>query len=137
MLALYLLRGWERGCVAGGGVVTHLRVTGQVMLPGVTRLGINLGEQNYYDSGQMLKNLLYRNPGFEGMSYRSILHCVYGGPARCVDTRQGIQFPANFWDGASYEVLDGMAAGQRGTVAASGGYTLALDVGGRTLGCGD
>jgi hypothetical protein len=54
--------------------VTNLRVTSQVILPGVTRLGINLGEQNYYDSGQMLKNLLNRNPGFEGMTNRSILH---------------------------------------------------------------
>ena len=55
--------------------VTHLRVTGEVLLPNVTRLGMNLGEQTYYDSGQMLKNLIYRNPGFEAMTYRSILHC--------------------------------------------------------------
>jgi alpha-L-arabinofuranosidase len=131
----------QRMAVGAGGVVTHLRVTGQVVLPGVTRLGINLGEQNYYDSGQMLKNLLYRNPGFEGMSYRTILHCVYGGPARCLDTRQGIQYLAGFWDGASYEVLDGMAAGRRGTVAAGGpsggGYALTLDSGGKMINGGD
>src|SRR5208282_6395550 len=54
--------------------VTHLRVTGEVVLPNVTRLGIKLGDQDYYDSGQMQKNLLFRNPGFEGMSYRTILH---------------------------------------------------------------
>ena len=52
---------------AGNGV-THLRVTSQVILPAVTRLGINLGEPNYFDSGQMLKNLLSRNPGFESMT---------------------------------------------------------------------
>ena len=54
-------------CVAGAraddewrcdGDVTRLRVTSQVILSGVTRLGVNLGEQNFYDSGQMLKNLL-------------------------------------------------------------------------------
>ena len=83
--------------VAGaGGGVTHLRVTREVILPGVTRLGINLGEQNFYDSGQMMRNLLYRNPGFEGMEYRSILHCTMGGAARCVDTRQGFKWPAGF-----------------------------------------
>jgi hypothetical protein len=118
---------------AGGGV-THLRVTSQVVLPGVTRLGINLGEQNYYDSGQMVKNLLYRNPGFEGMSYRSILHCNIGGPARCLDTQQGFVWPAGFWDGASYEVLDGVASGRRGKVLTSGpsggGYSVGLDGGG-------
>ena len=127
---------------AGGGV-THLRVTSQVTLPGVTRLGINLGEQTFYDSGQMMKNLLYRNPGFEGMSYRSILHCTMsgagGGGASCVDTRQGFEWPAGFWDGARYEVLDGLAAGRRGSVRASGanggGYGLKLD--GGVIGSGD
>jgi len=111
--------------------ITHLRITSQVILPSVTRLGINLGEPNYFDSGQILKNLLYRNPGFEGLSYRSLFHCTYGGPGRCIDTRGGIQFPADFWDGASYEVIEGGAAGRKGTVAgggpAAGGYGLALD----------
>jgi hypothetical protein len=121
--------------------VTHLRVTGQVILPGVTRLGINLGEQNYYDSGQMMKNLLFRNPGFEGMSYRSILHCNMGGAARCIDTQQGFVWPAGFWDGASFEVLDGAAAGRKGKVLTSGpsggGYGLGLDSGKIAIGAGD
>jgi len=129
----------QRMAVASGGV-THLRVTNQVILPGVTRLGINLGEQNFYDSGQMLKNLLARNPGFEGLSYRTILHCVYGGPGRCTDTRQGFQYPVGFWDGASFEVLDGSATGRRGTVTAGGpsggGYAVVLD-GGTMIASGD
>jgi hypothetical protein len=124
---------------AGNGV-THLRVTGQVALPGVTRLGMNLGGQNYYDSGQMLKNLLYRNPGFEGMSYRTIFHCQFGGQSRCVDT-WGVNFPADFWDGAHYEVLVGAAAGRHGTVTASapvsGGYGFALDSSGPAIAVDD
>ena len=132
-------RGWGAGESPNG--VTHLRVTGQVILRGVTRLGINLGEQNYYDSGQMMKNLLFRNPGFEGMSYRSILHCNMGGPARCVDTQQGFVWPAGFWDGAGFEVLDGAAAGRKGKVLTSGpsggGYGLALDSGKTAIGSGD
>ena len=123
-----------------GNGVTHLRVTGQVALPGVTRLGMNLGGQTYYDSGQMLKNLLYRNPGFEGMSYRTIFHCQFGGQARCVDT-WGVNFPADFWDGAHYEVLVGAAAGRHGTVAAAapvpGGYGFALDSGSPAIAAGD
>ncbi len=110
-------------------------MTNQVVLPGVTRLGINLGEQNYYDSGQMTKNLLYRNPGFEGMAYRSILHCLQAGPWNCTDTRHSYQWPAGFWDGAHWEILDGAAVGRHGTVRSStptlpnapAGYSLTLE----------
>ncbi len=124
--------------------VTHFRVTNQVVLSNVTRLGINLGEQTYYDSGQMTKNLLYRNPGFEGMEYRSILHCLVGGAGTCIDSRHVFQWPAGFWDSARYEVLDGSASGQRGTVTTSspssdgngGGYRLSLD-GRAPIGAGD
>ena len=87
----------QRAAGAGDGV-THLRVTSQVILSGVTRLGVNLGEQNFYDSGQMLKNLLYRNPEFAEMTYRSILHCEAGGVGRCVDARPGIPFPGGLLD---------------------------------------
>jgi hypothetical protein len=121
--------------------VTHLRVTAQVILPGVTRLGINLGEQTYYDSGQMMRNLLYRNPGFEGMAYRSILHCLKSGPSDCTDTRHSFAWPAAFWDGASFEILDGVAVGRRGSVKSSGprdgGYGLTLDAVGPAIGAGD
>ena len=130
----------QRPAEAGDGV-THLRLTGQAIVPEVTRLGMNLGEQNFYDSGQMVRNLLYRNPGFEGMEYRSILHCVTGGAAGCVDPRQGIQWPAGFWDGAGFEVLDGAAEGRRGKVTASGpsggGYGLTLKGAGTAIGAGD
>ena len=125
----------------GGAEVTHLRVTNDVILSKVTRLGVNLGEQNFYDSGQMLKNLLSRNPEFAGMTYRSIFHCDSGGVGRCVDGRPGINFPTNFWNGASYEVLEGAAVGQRGTVTtaapSAGGYVLTLCTGGRAIGAGD
>ena len=121
--------------------VTQLRVTNEVILARVTRLGVNLGEQNFYDSGQMLKNLLSRNPEFAGMTYRSILHCETGGVGRCVDTRPGINFPADFWNGAKYEVLEGAAVGQRGTVTAgapsASGYVLTLNSSGKAIGMGD
>jgi len=121
--------------------VTHLQLTKQVILPNVTRLGINLGEQTYYDSGLMMKNLLYRNPGFEGMAYRSILHCLEGGADRCTDTRHSFTWPAGFWDGATFEVLDGVSAGRKGTVKSSGpsggGYGVSLAGGGAPVAAGD
>ncbi len=84
--------------------VTRVRMTDTVIEPQATRLGINLGEQNFYDSGQMLRNLVGRNPGFEGMTYRSVVHCnrVQDG---CTETMGGVRWPAGFWDGGSYEAL--------------------------------
>ena len=113
--------------------ITRLRVTSDVILANVTRLGVNLGEHNFYDSGQMLKNLLSRNPEFAGMTFRTIFHCDAGGASSCVDMSPGIQFPAEFWNGASYELLEGSEAGQRGKVtrsaAAYRGYSLTLSSG--------
>ena len=136
--------GPQVGMQAAGGTeggVTHLHVTRQILLRGVTRLGINLGEQTYYDSGQMMRNLLYRNPGFEGMAYRSILHCLAAGPSNCTDTRHSLTWPAGFWDGASFEVLDGAAAERTGKVKASGpsagGYGLTLYGTWPAIGVGD
>jgi hypothetical protein len=124
-----------------GGGETTFRLTHEVILPRVTRLGINLGQQNYYDSGQMMKNLLFRNPGFEGMVYRSIVHCARASVAVCLDRREGIAWPAGFWDGAGYEVLDGAAAGRTGSIRASGasegGYAVTLDGAGAALGQND
>ncbi|MGB8258809.1 MAG: hypothetical protein WCE75_00590, partial [Terracidiphilus sp.] len=125
--------------VTGG--VTTFRVTGEVVLPHVTRLGINLGEQNYYDSGQMLKNLLFRNPGFEAMAFRSVLHCNTAAADLCQDHRSGLTWPAGFWDDARFEVLDGLDAGRTGRVVESGpiagGYAVTLDAKGRQAGAGD
>ena len=119
---------------------THLRLTRQVLQRSVTRLGINMGGQNFYDSGQMARNLIFRNPGFEGLAYRSIFHCAQGGEGQCVDVRGGIEFPQNFWNGAAYEVLDGAPAGRRGVVKSAGvrggGFAFSLD-GNLTLHAGD
>ena len=132
-------RAQTRQSAAAG--VTQLRVTSQVLQRRVTRLGVNLGAQDFFDSGQMLRNLLARNPEFAGMRYRSIFHCDAAGAGRCVDAWPGIHYAADFWNGASYEVLEGAAAGQRGTVTAAapgaGGYALTLSPGGRAMGAGD
>jgi len=122
--------------------VTRLRVTNDVVLPRVTRLGINLGAQNFYDSGQMLKNLLARNPGFEAMSYRSIFHCDVGGAANCLDRQPGTKYATEFFTGGSFEVLDGSAVGRRGKVMSSTreentGYRLSFDGQGKPIGAGD
>ncbi|MFC6646328.1 hypothetical protein ACFQBQ_12180 [Granulicella cerasi] len=45
---------------------TTVTVTPRVLHRGVKRFGINLSGQTFYDSGQMARNLIQRNPGFEG-----------------------------------------------------------------------
>ena len=116
--------------------VTRLRVTSQVMVPGVKRMGMNLGFQDFYDAGQMTKNLIFRNPGFEGMTYRTVFHCQQGGSSSCVDRRQGVQFPSDFWDG-SYLRSAGWRRGRSAEAAwfpagaAWDGYGLGLDTKGK------
>ena len=113
--------------------VTSLRVSNRVLRPAVTRLGINLGEPNFYDSGIMMKNLLFRNPGFEGELYRTIFRCAQAAAHHCTDTRGSIQFPAGYWNDAHYEVLDGAWAGHQGRIRSAapgnGGFSLTLDDG--------
>ena len=95
--------GSSSGTKAAGGV-TRVQMTEDVIEPHVTRPGINLGEQNFYDSGQMLRNLVGRNPGFEGMEFRSVVHCDREQDV-CTETIGGVQWPTGFWDGGIYEAM--------------------------------
>ena len=100
--------GGARMAAADG--VTRVSVTDEAIEQEATRPGINLGEQNFYDSGQMLRNLVSRNPGFEGMTYRSVVHCDRAQEA-CTETMGGVKWPAGFWDGGRYEGMVRVAAG--------------------------
>ena len=125
---LALLAAW---CTAASAQTT-LVLGSQVVRENVQRFGINLSGQTYYDSGQMLRNLVARNPGFEGETWQSILHCKQASRTTCVDENQYAVWPAGFLDGARVEVLSGEAAGEVGTVASSSaarpplGMTLTL-----------
>jgi len=99
--------------------ITTITIGPEVLHTGVKRLGINLGGQSFYDSGQMLRNLTFRNPGFEGETWQSILHCKSVTPTTCTDENQYAVWPAGFLDGAHYEFLSGPAKGSTGTVRAS------------------
>jgi alpha-L-arabinofuranosidase len=98
---------------------TSIQITGAVVQPSVTRLGINLGDQTSYDSGQMVKNLIFGNQGFEGMKYRSILNCVQVSANTCTDDNTYDPQPTGFWTNATYLVISGAQAGASGTITAS------------------
>jgi len=103
----------------GGNGVTDIAVSNAALQTGIKRLGINIGGQNFYDSGQMLRNLVFINPGFEGETWESILRCEGVSATTCSDPNQWNQWPANFLKGAQFEVLSGAAAGITGTVISS------------------
>jgi hypothetical protein len=99
--------------------VTNIAVGGTVIQTGMQRLGVNIDGQNYYDSGQMMQNLVYRNPGFEGETWQSILQCASVTANTCTDANAWAQWPANFLQGATFSFIYGAANGQTGTVVSS------------------
>jgi hypothetical protein len=95
---------------------TDIAITDDVLQRGVKRLGINLGAQNFYDSGQMLKNLVSVNPGFEGETWQTILRCAGATETSCTDPYQGNPWPQDFLAGGTFEFLSGAAKGETGVV---------------------
>jgi len=99
---------------------TNIQVSSAVSQASVHRLGINLGDQTYWDSGQMMKNLIFQNPGFEGLKMRVILKCAHiASVDSCQDDNQYSRQTTGWWNGATYQVLSGAAAGKTGIVLQS------------------
>ncbi len=101
---------------------TVINVDDTVLRPGVPRFGIGLAQHNYYDSNQMMKELLFRNPGFEGLLYQSVVRLGPGGTAgSAIEDQPFTQWPSGFWAGASYEIIwsSGNAKGRSGTITNS------------------
>ncbi len=117
--ALAFVLSFAPAAQAQGPTVIH--VEGTVLHSGMKRLGINMGGQDFYDSRQMLRNLVSRNPGFEGEQWQSVLQCRTVTFASCTDIAPGTSWPEGFLDGGSYEVIAGAAKGQTGSILHSTG----------------
>jgi hypothetical protein len=96
---------------------TTISINNQVLQSPVKRFGINLGSTNYYDSGQMLKNLIVNNPGFEGEIAQSMIFCNSGTANSCTGNDPYTGWANDFWDGATYQFVYGNALGRAGTIA--------------------
>ncbi len=124
-----------------GGRVTTITIGPEIQRTGVKRMGINLSGQTFYDSGQMMRNLIFRNPGFEGETWQSFLHCVQATDGTCTDENVYSAWPADFLDGARFEVISGAAQGASGLVrtssAAGGGKGITLTFASPTGGLAD
>jgi hypothetical protein len=99
--------------------VTNIDVGSTVIQTGMKRLGMNIGSQTNYDSGQMLRNLTFGNSGFEAEMWQSILHCVVVTPTSCTDANAYAVWPANFLQGATFQFIYGGANGETGTISSS------------------
>jgi alpha-L-arabinofuranosidase len=117
-------------CILGGNVRaaaardTDIAITTTVEQSPVQRFGINLGGASYYDSGQMMKNLVFANPGFEGQIYQSTVRCAVGSAESCETQKSDAGWQDGFWDGARFEFFYGAANARTGTVSS---YTAAKD----------
>jgi hypothetical protein len=66
------------------------------------KVGVAVSSSNYYDAGQLFKNLLAAaNPGFEGFIQQEIVGCISGSTTTCVNNYQWDQAPLNYWAGAT------------------------------------
>src|SRR5258708_1423199 len=129
-------------CVMGAAMLVHGQsttiTTGNTVLQSpVKRFGINLGQQTSYDSGQIMKNLLYSNPGFEGGLYQAVIRCASGTTTVCNDDDAFSGWGSGFWNGATFEFIYGAAQGQTGTIsfytAASGSVGGVFGLSGTSL----
>ncbi len=96
---------------------TSINISSKVLHSNVKRLGMNLSGQSFYDSGQMLRDLTFRNPGFEGQIWQTILQCKFVNGDSCADNDEWSGWPADFAKGGTFEFFYGAAKGEAGTVA--------------------
>jgi alpha-L-arabinofuranosidase len=101
---------------SSGLELTNIVIQDQVIQQETKRFGINLGTPTFYDAGQIMKNLLYRNPGFEGALFQSIIQCRVANEHTCTDGNRYAGWKDGFWDGAAFEVATGASKGSHGKV---------------------
>jgi alpha-L-arabinofuranosidase len=130
----------------GSGRVTDIAIGSNVQQRSVKRLGMNIAGQNFWGSSQVLRNLIFRNPGFEGETWQSILRCKTATANSCTDGNTWTQWPADFLRNAQFEFVTGAAKGMKGTVISSDmsskgdsghGVTFTFVNGDRTPAAGD
>jgi len=102
--------------VAAAQGPTVIDVGPAILHENVIRLGMNLGNQDRYDSQQILKNLINENPGFEGRQWQTVLQCGKVTSGSCTDAGNQGAWPDGFLDGGTYEVLTGAAVGETGPI---------------------
>lgn len=89
-----------------------------VVVPNLTRLGMNMSFRSPYAAEQYIKNVLM-NPGFEGVVERIAVIVNNPDNQGFSDNQKGLGQPDGFWTGCDYEVRSGQHAGYRGVISNS------------------
>jgi len=106
-------------CLAASAMAAHAAPEVQLSvgapLGELPRVGVNLGVRTVWGAEQLMANVL-RNPGLEGTWDGALIVVARVDGAEVVDDNRWTARPAGFWAGATFDVLSGPAAGQRGRV---------------------
>jgi LysM repeat protein len=105
---------------------------GSIVQSSTNRIGVNIGAIDYYDNGQILKNLIgSSNPGFEPLQQQQIWTLATGGTATTFtipDQYDGA--PPNYWAGGTFTVVESQSGGAElgctGTIASNTGPNYPL-----------
>jgi Chitobiase/beta-hexosaminidase C-terminal domain len=100
---------------------------GSILQSNTNRVGVNIGAIDYWDNGQILKNLIgSSNPGMEPLLNQQIWALGTAGTATTFtipDIYDGV--PPNYWSGATFTVVEAQSGGAElgctGTVASNTG----------------
>jgi hypothetical protein len=100
---------------------------GSILQSSTNRIGMNIGAIDYWDTGQVLKNLIGSiNPGFEPLLAQQIWVVGAAGTSTTFvvpDTWDGV--PANYWAGGTFNVVASQSGGAEmgctGTIASNTG----------------
>ena len=98
---------------------TRITIGPKVIRSKVKRMGMNISGETNYDSGQMLRDLTFHNPGFEGEIWQTVLECKFVKGDSCADSDEWSWWPADFAKGGTFEFFWGAAKGQSGVVSGS------------------
>ena len=113
-------------CAAATGQTVSLNDS-SIVHARTNRIGINIGSVDYWDNGQILKNLIGSiNPGFEPLINQQIWVLNAAGSTTTFtvpDTWDGV--PPNYWAGGTFTVVStqsgGAELGCTGTIASNTG----------------
>ena len=103
---------------------------GSVVQGKTNRMGLNIGAIDYYDNGQILKNLIGSlDPGFEPLQNQQIWALTSAGTTTTFtipDQYDGV--PPNYWAGGTFSVVESQSGGAElgctGTIASNTGRII-------------
>jgi len=130
MMWMVLIPGVAAMPAAHGQATNQVQMTDTVVHASVTAPGINLGTINYYNDGQILKNMAgYINPGFEPALTQQVQVVTKSGSTTSWTDPSSWNGPAkDEWAGATFSVVhsqSGANTGCTGTIASNTGPNAA------------